>query len=123
MPNLMPEEPLPPSMMNERRAPPNLTPAEGGGGSGGGGSSSGSGIVGVKEEGGDGRANPSPYCDFCLGDAAENKKTGGSEELVSCSDCGRSGKNGRGRPKKPRPKKPHDDDDAWSPSSSRRRHN
>ncbi|XP_058805770.1 zinc finger protein ubi-d4 A-like isoform X2 [Phymastichus coffea] len=35
--------------------------------------------------------NPSPYCDFCLGDARENKKTGGSEELVSCSDCGRSG--------------------------------
>ncbi|XP_053984302.1 zinc finger protein DPF3 isoform X2 [Hylaeus volcanicus] len=35
-------------------------------------------------------AQPSPYCDFCLGDARENKKTGGSEELVSCSDCGRS---------------------------------
>lgn len=38
------------------------------------------------------KAAPSPYCDFCLGDARENKKTGGSEELVSCSDCGRSGK-------------------------------
>lgn len=37
-------------------------------------------------------AAPSPYCDFCLGDARENKKTGGQEELVSCSDCGRSGK-------------------------------
>ncbi|XP_025836788.1 zinc finger protein ubi-d4 B-like [Agrilus planipennis] len=37
------------------------------------------------------KATPSPYCDFCLGDARENKKTGGSEELVSCSDCGRSG--------------------------------
>lgn len=37
-------------------------------------------------------AAPSPYCDFCLGDARENKKTGGSEDLVSCSDCGRSGK-------------------------------
>ncbi|KAK7791279.1 hypothetical protein R5R35_005594 [Gryllus longicercus] len=37
------------------------------------------------------RAAPSPYCDFCLGDAHENKKTGQSEELVSCSDCGRSG--------------------------------
>ncbi|XP_012529787.1 zinc finger protein DPF3 isoform X2 [Monomorium pharaonis] len=36
-------------------------------------------------------AQPSPYCDFCLGDAQQNKKTGGSEELVSCSDCGRSG--------------------------------
>ena len=40
-------------------------------------------------------AQPSPYCDFCLGDARENKKTGGSEELVSCSDCGRSGKETR----------------------------
>lgn len=39
------------------------------------------------------KAAPSPYCDFCLGDARENKKTGTSEELVSCSDCGRSGKN------------------------------
>lgn len=38
------------------------------------------------------KAAPSPYCDFCLGDSRENKKTGGSEELVSCSDCGRSGK-------------------------------
>lgn len=37
------------------------------------------------------RAQPSPYCDFCLGDTRENKKTGGPEELVSCSDCGRSG--------------------------------
>ena len=31
------------------------------------------------------------YCDFCLGDAEENKKTGMPEELVSCADCGRSG--------------------------------
>lgn len=31
------------------------------------------------------------YCDFCLGDAKENKKTQKPEELVSCSDCGRSG--------------------------------
>ncbi|XP_055625660.1 zinc finger protein ubi-d4 [Toxorhynchites rutilus septentrionalis] len=37
------------------------------------------------------RAIPSPYCDFCLGDARENKKTFEPEELVSCSDCGRSG--------------------------------
>lgn len=35
--------------------------------------------------------NPSPYCDFCLGDTKENKKTMMPEELVSCSDCGRSG--------------------------------
>ena len=40
------------------------------------------------------KAAPSPYCDFCLGDSRENKKTGVMEELVSCSDCGRSGKNG-----------------------------
>lgn len=32
-----------------------------------------------------------PYCDFCLGDAEENKKTQKPEELISCSDCGRSG--------------------------------
>ncbi|XP_068625193.1 zinc finger protein ubi-d4 A-like isoform X2 [Battus philenor] len=37
------------------------------------------------------KASPSPYCDFCLGDDRENKKTGTPEELVSCSDCGRSG--------------------------------
>ena len=37
------------------------------------------------------RAQPSPYCDFCLGDATENKKSGHPEELVSCADCGRSG--------------------------------
>lgn len=40
------------------------------------------------------KGGPSPYCDFCLGDSRENKKTGNPEELVSCSDCGRSGKNG-----------------------------
>ena len=33
----------------------------------------------------------SKYCDFCLGDESENKKTGSKEELVSCADCGRSG--------------------------------
>lgn len=37
------------------------------------------------------KAPPSPYCDFCLGDARENKKTMVPEDLVSCSDCGRSG--------------------------------
>ncbi|RWS13649.1 Zinc finger protein DPF3-like protein [Dinothrombium tinctorium] len=35
-------------------------------------------------------AAPSSYCDFCLGDTMENKKTKSAEELVSCSDCGRS---------------------------------
>ncbi|XP_060722079.1 zinc finger protein DPF3 isoform X1 [Tachysurus vachellii] len=31
------------------------------------------------------------YCDFCLGDSGSNRKTGQAEDLVSCSDCGRSG--------------------------------
>ncbi|XP_019760087.1 zinc finger protein ubi-d4 isoform X4 [Dendroctonus ponderosae] len=39
----------------------------------------------------DRKVPPSPYCDFCLGDSTQNKKTGGVEELVSCHDCGRSG--------------------------------
>lgn len=38
------------------------------------------------------RAPSLGYCDFCLGDANENKKTGQPEELVSCAECGRSGK-------------------------------
>ncbi|XP_071550683.1 zinc finger protein ubi-d4 B-like isoform X2 [Panulirus ornatus] len=37
------------------------------------------------------KVSASPYCDFCLGDSAENKKTGTPENLVSCADCGRSG--------------------------------
>ena len=37
------------------------------------------------------RAPSLGYCDFCLGDAAENKKTNAPEELVSCAECGRSG--------------------------------
>lgn len=44
-------------------------------------------------EGGPKLTAPNNYCDFCLGDVMENKKTGGQEELVSCADCGRSGKN------------------------------
>lgn len=39
----------------------------------------------------DGPVDPNNYCDFCLGDATENKKTGTQEELISCADCGRSG--------------------------------
>ncbi|GFR66277.1 zinc finger protein neuro-d4 [Elysia marginata] len=39
----------------------------------------------------DTKVSANNYCDFCLGDAAENKKTKVAEELVSCSDCGRSG--------------------------------
>ncbi|XP_019728897.1 zinc finger protein ubi-d4 isoform X4 [Hippocampus comes] len=43
------------------------------------------------KRGPDGLALPNKYCDFCLGDSKTNHKTGQSEELVSCSDCGRSG--------------------------------
>ncbi|XP_069501079.1 zinc finger protein ubi-d4 isoform X2 [Ambystoma mexicanum] len=43
------------------------------------------------KKGPDGIALPNNYCDFCLGDSKINKKTGQAEELVSCSDCGRSG--------------------------------
>ncbi|XP_041832409.1 zinc finger protein DPF3 isoform X3 [Melanotaenia boesemani] len=39
----------------------------------------------------DGTVIPNDYCDFCLGDQDSNRKTGQAEELVSCSDCGRSG--------------------------------
>lgn len=38
----------------------------------------------------DNNNDTSAYCDFCLGGANENKKTNRPEELVSCSDCGRS---------------------------------
>ena len=36
--------------------------------------------------------SPNNYCDFCLGDVYENKTTGYPEELLSCADCGRSGR-------------------------------
>jgi len=36
-------------------------------------------------------AESSGYCDFCLGDSDNNKKTGTAEELIACSECGRSG--------------------------------
>lgn len=45
----------------------------------------------IAKKGPDGLALPNNYCDFCLGDSKINKKTGQPEELVSCSDCGRSG--------------------------------
>lgn len=45
----------------------------------------------ANKKGPDGLALPNDYCDFCLGDSTLNQKTGQSEELVSCSDCGRSG--------------------------------
>lgn len=40
----------------------------------------------------DDKISANNYCDFCLGDSTENKKTEMPEDLVSCSDCGRSGK-------------------------------
>ncbi|XP_046570119.1 zinc finger protein ubi-d4-like isoform X1 [Haliotis rubra] len=46
---------------------------------------------GSKCKNADGKATANNYCDFCLGDAADNRKTKLPEELVSCSDCGRSG--------------------------------
>uniref|UniRef100_A0A4W4FRP4 D4, zinc and double PHD fingers family 2 n=1 Tax=Electrophorus electricus TaxID=8005 RepID=A0A4W4FRP4_ELEEL len=42
-------------------------------------------------KGSDGVIISNDYCDFCLGDSGSNRKTGLAEELVSCSDCGRSG--------------------------------
>ncbi|XP_046877293.1 zinc finger protein DPF3 isoform X1 [Hypomesus transpacificus] len=43
------------------------------------------------QKGPDGSIIPNDYCDFCLGDQDSNRKTGQAEDLVSCSDCGRSG--------------------------------
>lgn len=34
---------------------------------------------------------PNNYCDFCLGDASKNK-SGEPEDMVSCAECGHSGK-------------------------------
>lgn len=45
----------------------------------------------IAQKGSDGTIIPNDYCDFCLGDQDANRKTGQAEELVSCSDCGRSG--------------------------------
>ncbi|XP_076366920.1 zinc finger protein DPF3-like isoform X2 [Tachypleus tridentatus] len=47
-------------------------------------------LAGQRSASGKPLAAPSPYCDFCLGDSNENKKTRLAEELVSCADCGRS---------------------------------
>nr|XP_033807899.1 zinc finger protein DPF3 isoform X2 [Geotrypetes seraphini] len=46
-------------------------------------------------KGPDGAILPNNYCDFCLGGSNMNKKSGRPEELVSCSDCGRSAYMGR----------------------------
>lgn len=45
----------------------------------------------VVQKGSDGAVIANDYCDFCLGDSGSNRKTGQAEDLVSCSDCGRSG--------------------------------
>ena len=37
------------------------------------------------------RAQPSPLCGFCLG-TAEKNRDGVPEVLISCADCGNSGK-------------------------------
>uniref|UniRef100_A0A7M4FNE1 Double PHD fingers 3 n=1 Tax=Crocodylus porosus TaxID=8502 RepID=A0A7M4FNE1_CROPO len=47
------------------------------------------------QKGPDGAIIPNNYCDFCLGGSNMNKKSGRPEELVSCSDCGRSAHLGR----------------------------
>ncbi|XP_048107290.1 zinc finger protein DPF3 isoform X3 [Alosa alosa] len=52
----------------------------------------------------DGTIIPNDYCDFCLGDSDSNRKTGQAEQLVSCSDCGRSAARAR-RPKDKRRRK------------------
>ena len=39
-----------------------------------------------------GSAQSSGYCDFCLGDSSCNKKSMQPEELIACSECGRSGR-------------------------------
>ena len=62
------------------------------GGPGGGspaGESRNSGVAQDKPKGG--KPENSKFCDFCLGDSTLNKKTGKPEEMVSCSECGRSG--------------------------------
>ncbi|KAK2864360.1 hypothetical protein Q7C36_003514 [Tachysurus vachellii] len=43
------------------------------------------------QKGPDSGVTANDYCDFCLGDSGSNRKTGQAEDLVSCSDCGRSG--------------------------------
>ena len=39
-----------------------------------------------------GKTQSSGYCDFCLGDSNYNKKSLQPEELIACSECGRSGR-------------------------------
>lgn len=71
--------------------PPGRPPCRAAGGLEAPGSPRGALSLSVAKKGPDGLALPNNYCDFCLGDSKINKKTGQPEELVSCSDCGRSG--------------------------------
>lgn len=48
------------------------------------------GFGGIRPPGKGSVASSTGYCDFCLGGSDENKKTNSAENLVSCSDCGRS---------------------------------
>ena len=62
------------------------------GGAGGGHGRAGAGgrkMTGASPE--PGKPQSSGYCDFCLGDSSFNKKSQQPEELIGCSECGRSG--------------------------------
>lgn len=91
--------PLPPSGHPSLPPPISQAPTSSSGNNGGSpfpqeGPSNGSEKKGKPGNGGppgDKKVTPSTYCDFCLGDEKENKKSGEPEEMVSCSDCGRSG--------------------------------
>ena len=50
------------------------------------------------------KTQSSGYCDFCLGDSNYNKKSLQPEELIACSECGRSGKHIKALNKTQRPK-------------------
>ena len=65
------------------------------GGAGGGHGRAGAGgrkMTGASPE--PGKPQSSGYCDFCLGDSSFNKKSQQPEELIGCSECGRSGELG-----------------------------
>jgi zinc finger protein ubi-d4 len=80
------------SLLSGTRASPisSLTPAAGAGPPASQVPPEGSEFGGNRPKGKGSVASPSNYCDFCLGDSVENKKTKSAESLVSCSDCGRS---------------------------------
>ncbi len=63
--------------------------AQKGDGAGSSSSTNGNGSSGPRTV--EGASQPLNICDFCLGDASENKRTNQPEFLISCHDCGRSG--------------------------------